>query len=418
MRAEHALRVCRAIAKATRPRSCLLLAIVMACAISCHEDPSGRPNEPSLEETIDRLVAPSLQFGSPSGLLVGLTIAGERSVQRYANAEMGYALPRRDGLFEITAITKTITAILIAQLIADSLLHLDDPIQQFLPAGVEVPECDGHPIRIRHLLSHTAGLASLLPGTVDGPYSEQQVFDYLEDLDTENSTFCEPVGDGEHVHPGERMRHSEVGYVLLGMIAERVRGRPLGDLMRERVCDPLGLGDMRAYEQMSAAQRSRAVEAYEVTGERIDFWEGTWLDGSVGLASSIDDLLAYLEACMNAGGPLADAIGMTREPLFWNYQSAGDERGIAMAWSVFRTPGRQIFIQRGWRRMTCIAYLWPEQRTGMLLLATTREHFPVIDELAAEIWNEIEGRAVIAVDCSRARAAGIALACPNGARVE
>jgi len=418
MRAHQPSHVCRLIAKAAGHWNCLLLAIVTACAVSCHDDSSGRPSEPSLEETIDRLVAPSLQFGSPSGLLVGLTIAGERSVLRYANAEMGYALPRRDGLFEITAITKTVTAILIAQMIADSLLHLDDPIQQFLPADVEVPECDGHLIRIRHLLSHTAGLASLLPGTVDGPYSEQQVFDYLENLDSESSTYCEPIGNGEHVHPGERMRHSEVGYVLLGMIVERVLGRPLGDLMRERVCDPLGLGDMRAYEQMGAAQRSRAVEAYEVTGERIDFWENTWLDGSVGLASTIDDLLAYLEACMNASGPLADAIAKTREPLFWNYQSAGDERGIAMAWSVFRTPGRQIFIQRGWRRMTCIAYLWPEQRTGMVLIATTREHFPVIDELAAEIWNEIEARAIIAADCSGTKAAGIALAGAGEATVE
>ena len=372
-------------------------AVLLALSSSCGSDPPQAPRTPTLEDTIDELVRPCLDFGSPSGLIIGLTRHGERTVLRYANAELGYEVPRRDGLFEITSLTKTFTATLLAQLIQDNLVRLDDPVDAYLPEDVEMPTCEGEPIRIRHLVTHTAGLPMLPPGSVEGSYTEQQVLDCLENLASGSTTFCEPTADGGHVPLGVRMRHSEVGYAVLGMVIERITGRPLGELLRERVCDPLGLGDTRDYGQLDDDQRTRLINAYEVDGTELDFWRTTRLDGACGLAASIDDLLQYLEACMAPDGPLGDVLSMTQEPLFWNYGLPGDSTGIGMAWSIFRSAGRQVYGQRGWRNMTCVAYFWPERKTALVLISTTRQHWPIGDALAAEIWAEIEELETVSV---------------------
>ncbi|MFH1142935.1 MAG: serine hydrolase domain-containing protein [Candidatus Eisenbacteria bacterium] len=370
----------------------IALATVPTLLSSCGSERLGPHGTPTLESAIDEIVRPFMEYGSPSGLMVGITAEGERRVLRYANAGRGFELPRRDGLFEITSITKTFTATLLAEMIQEGLLGLDDPIEAHLPGDVDVPTCEGEPIRIRHLATHTAGLSNLLPGTVEGPYTEQQIHDYLESLASGTTPFCEQDGAGGHVPPGERMSQSEVGYVVLGMIIERVAGKPLADLLRERICDPLGLSDTRGYAMLDPVKRARLVNAYEVDGTELDFWSDTWLDGAGGLAASIDDTLRYLEACMNPAGPLGDALALTQEPLFWSYERPEDSKGIGMAWSILRSPGEQICIQRGWHRMSSAAFFWPERKIGMVLVCTTREHVRLLDALAAEIWAEIEQR--------------------------
>src|SRR5437016_183757 len=60
--------------------------------------------------------------------------------------------------FEIGSVTKTMTAALLAELIARGDVTLDDPIAKLLPAGTIVPSFDGGEITIRDILTHTSGL--------------------------------------------------------------------------------------------------------------------------------------------------------------------------------------------------------------------------------------------------------------------
>jgi D-alanyl-D-alanine carboxypeptidase len=137
---------------------------------------------------------------------------------------------RADERFRIGSVTKTFVAALVLRLVEDGELGLDDSVERWLPGLVPA----GGEITVRHLLSNTAGL-----------------FDYVEDPRVLRQTQrrWKPnelvqialAHEPEHVPPGSAYSYSSTNYVLLGLIAERAGGAPLGRQLRERVFAPLGL---------------------------------------------------------------------------------------------------------------------------------------------------------------------------------
>jgi CubicO group peptidase (beta-lactamase class C family) len=150
----------------------------------------------------------------------------------WANAE--WRVPNTpDTKFRIGSITKQFTAMLILQLVEEGKLRLDGTIGEYLP---EYPAGPGRNITIHQLLTHTSGLPNytaiprFFAELSRNPYRPADflaVFDSLP-LDFE---------------PGSRWRYSNSGYFVLGVIIERVGGRPYDMALRERILDPLGLKD-------------------------------------------------------------------------------------------------------------------------------------------------------------------------------
>ncbi len=150
----------------------------------------------------------------------------------WANAE--WRAPNTpDTRFRIGSITKQFTAMLILQLVEEGKLRLDGTIGEYLP---DYPEGPGRSITIHQLLTHTSGLHNytaiprFFPDLSRDPYRPADfmaVFDSLP-LDFE---------------PGSQWRYSNSGYFVLGVIIERIGGKPYDVALRERILDPLGLKD-------------------------------------------------------------------------------------------------------------------------------------------------------------------------------
>jgi CubicO group peptidase (beta-lactamase class C family) len=162
-------------------------------------------------------------------LAIGISIDG-------ATGWTGASGLARDGItrldgsspFAIASITKTFTATLVLQLVAERRLSLHDEVAQLLP-GVAVPVG----VRVGHLLRHTSGIADLLT-----PLRDRM------NADTERiwqpSEVVASVG-APWFAPGGAWAYSNTNYVLLGMIVERVTERPFGELLHERLLRPLEL---------------------------------------------------------------------------------------------------------------------------------------------------------------------------------
>jgi serine-type D-Ala-D-Ala carboxypeptidase/endopeptidase len=71
--------------------------------------------------------------------------------------------PAPDTIFEIGSVTKVFTATVLADMVEEGLVALDDPVQRYLPAGVELP-VRGRPIMLADLATQTSGLPRLPPG--------------------------------------------------------------------------------------------------------------------------------------------------------------------------------------------------------------------------------------------------------------
>ena len=135
--------------------------------------------------------------------------------------------------FRIASVTKTFVATVVLQLASEGKLGLDDSIERWLPGLVP----NGAQITLRELLSHTSGL-----------------FNYVDDTAWQTTELGNPgrawlptellpysFSHGLLFPPGTNFAYSNTGYILLGLVIEKITGEPLGQVLRERIIDPLGL---------------------------------------------------------------------------------------------------------------------------------------------------------------------------------
>ncbi|MFN3347188.1 MAG: serine hydrolase domain-containing protein, partial [Candidatus Bipolaricaulaceae bacterium] len=141
--------------------------------------------------------------------------------------------------YGIGSITKSFTALAILQLAEEGKLSLDDPVEKFLPLKIRP---FGEPIRIWHLLTHTAGVPALAyaeaelrweQGTGGRPLALATVEDFL--------AWLNGAADWVEARPGQRWFYLNEGYILLGGIMEKLSGLAYADYVRKRILGPLGM---------------------------------------------------------------------------------------------------------------------------------------------------------------------------------
>lgn len=183
------------------------------------------------EETvaIDRAVSSALaETGVPSAQ-VAVVRGGQLVLDKaWGKASDKIPLARADLPYQIASNSKQFLAALLLMLEDDGRLSLDDKVSKWLP---EVSGADR--IAVRQLLSHTAGLQDYWPQDYDFAAMEQPV----APTDIVTRWGMKPLD----YEPGTRYQYSNTGYVVAGLIAEKVGGAPLWQQFEERIFRPLGI---------------------------------------------------------------------------------------------------------------------------------------------------------------------------------
>jgi len=172
------------------------------------------------------------------GVVVGIVHQGEVVLlEGYGHARqdpLQAVDPRRD-LFRIASISKTFTYAALMQQIEQGRLGLDDPVNMHLPTALQIPD-DGfpEPIRVHHLLNHTAGFEDLALGHlfVDDPAEVLPAADYLV---RHRPQRVRP--------PGAQAVYSNYGVALLGALVAEVADLPFEALLERDLFQALGMHD-------------------------------------------------------------------------------------------------------------------------------------------------------------------------------
>ncbi|HEV8559393.1 MAG TPA: serine hydrolase domain-containing protein [Actinophytocola sp.] len=155
-------------------------------------------------------------------------------------AELGTGRPMVSGTgrFRIASVTKPFTAVAVLRLVAGHRVALDEPIETYLPGVVrgtgEGAGIDGHDITVRQLLQHTSGLPNYT--------------NYLDRSDPLRRV--EPIelvrlalSHRPDFAPGQGWRYTNTGFIVAGMLVERLTGKDIGTAVTDLVIRPAGLRD-------------------------------------------------------------------------------------------------------------------------------------------------------------------------------
>jgi CubicO group peptidase (beta-lactamase class C family) len=180
---------------------------------------------------IDALVDAVLADHRAVGLAVAVARGDQLLVAKgYGVADVAHATPvTADTVFRIGSVTKQFTAVAILQLVERGELKLTDDVRTYVP---EFP-AKSRTVTIEHLLTHTSGIPS---------YTDAA--NWIE-LGAKRMTHAQmlalfadaPLG----FDPGTRWEYSNSNYYLLGMVIEKVTGKPYAEVIRDRVLAPAGM---------------------------------------------------------------------------------------------------------------------------------------------------------------------------------
>jgi serine-type D-Ala-D-Ala carboxypeptidase/endopeptidase len=197
--------------------------------------------------------------------------------------------PRPDTIFEVGSITKVFTATVLADMVEEGCVALDDPVQAFLPEGVELP-VRGRRITLADLATQTSGLPRLPKGLLALSLRQRRnPYAGFTEAHLQRSV----AGTRLRGSPGEKVRYSNFGFGLLGYVLARSAGQSYEELVRERICEPLGLTDTRI--SIPPEDVPRFARGHNWRSQEVPHWDLPALAGAGALRSTVADLLRFLE---------------------------------------------------------------------------------------------------------------------------
>lgn len=362
-----------------RDAPAVALALVVLCVAS--RSAAAAADEKGLaKEEVDRLAKPLVEGGWCAGLVVGVIDAdGGRHVYGYGRgAGDGSEPPDGQTVYEIGSVTKAFTGLLLAEMAERGEVKLDDPVQQYLPDGVKLPQVGDRPITLADLASHSSGLPRMpdnfAPADPNNPYADytpERMYAFLAE--------CKPARA-----PGEAAEYSNLGAGLLGHVLSLKAGKSYEELLTARVLKPLGMNDTTI--ALDEAARARLVPGHDADGNPAGNWELPTFAGAGALRSTANDMLTFVAANLAlAPNPLAKAIEESHE----KRAETGGEHGVALGWHVAR-KSKLIWHngQTGGYHSFC--GFSPDNKLGVVVLSNTATG--LVDELANLILKRMAGQ--------------------------
>jgi len=223
------------------------------------------------------------------------------SLETVGDADVAAKKPMRlDNLFWIASMTKPVTATAVLMLQDEGKLSVDDPVAKYLPELARLKTADGKPasLTLRHLLTHTSGMAEATPQESRAARNLADLIPYYAE---------KPL----QFVPGTKWQYCQSGINSLGRIVEVVSGQSFPEFLQKRLFDPLAMKDTTFYPTQE--QMARLAKSYQATGGKLEETPVAFLAGrdasahdhvpaaNGGLFSTAQDYGRFCQMLLNQG---------------------------------------------------------------------------------------------------------------------
>jgi D-alanyl-D-alanine carboxypeptidase len=298
----------------------LTAAGLLGAALTTAAAAGPRP-DPAVRASLDALVS---QEKFPAAL-ASVSKNGRTTSLAAGSSRLGRQVPvPLDGQVRAGSNTKTFTAVVVLQLVAEGLVDLDAPIEKYLPGLVRGEGIDGTKITVRQLLQHTSGLPNYTAYIGLENFAALQ-HKFFQPHDLLAAALAHPADFA----PGTKWEYSNTNYLLAGLLIERVTGRPVQEQITGRVIEKAGLRHTYWPQPGDQTIREPHPQGYagDATGAVIDATEmdPSWGGAAGQLISTPGDLAqvdrALLDGKLLPPAQLAEMRETVDAPLMpgWRY---------------------------------------------------------------------------------------------------
>jgi len=208
----------------------------------------------------------------------------------YGLASIEFNIPVSDStIFQLASVTKIFTSTIIIRLVEDGKLKLDQSVTEYIDSLPKTWDA----IKIKNLLNHTSGIKNHFQ-TKNWNSIQKDNQDKLTIRQIIQFSADEPL----MFLPGEKWSYSVTGYMILGMIAEKISGKSFQILAKEMLFKPLNMTHTQ-YGDYKAIIKNRNSLVYTFQNGPFETWNFTYgLSGTTaaGLNSSTSDLMKFFIA--------------------------------------------------------------------------------------------------------------------------
>ena len=314
---------------------------------------------PALDDAVRQRADELTRLGMHPSIVIAVIDGKDSAVYGFGSSHPGKpGKPGADTVYQIGSVTKTMTALLLADAVVEGKASLDEPVARLLP-GYALPAYDGRQITLLDLATHYSSLPRLpdnfAPKNPANPYA-----DYTETAQRQFlAAYRLPHA------PGSAFDYSNIGYAVLGTALAAQAGSSYEALLQSRITVPLG---MRSTSNTpSAGMLARLAPGHLLSGEATPAWDLNVVAPAGGVYSSARDMVAYLQAYMvKPLRPYVLAVQPQR-PL-----GAGSAAKIGLAWVLEQRQGQGYAWHSGQTGgYTSYAAFTTDGKRGVVVLTNT-----------------------------------------------
>jgi len=188
---------------------------------------------------IEKFIEEQVKADTFSGTVVVAKDGKPIFQKAYGLASKSFNAPNNiDTKFNLGSMNKMFTAVAIAQLVERGKLSFDDKVGKIIP---DFPnKAIAEKVTVHQLLTHTSGM---------GSYFNEKYFEASKDRFKKVEDYSQLyVNDPLQFEPGSKWEYSNSGFMLLGLIVEKVTGQSYFDYVRENIYKPAGMTNTDCYE--------------------------------------------------------------------------------------------------------------------------------------------------------------------------
>jgi N-acyl-D-aspartate/D-glutamate deacylase len=337
------------------------VAIVLIVCLQFGCGKSHGDNEAASQQ-VDELFAPLTVAMQPGAAVMVIRDGKILHTGHYGYADLDKAIPiTAETNFRLASVSKQFAAMAIMLLEEDGRISYDDPISLY------VPELAAYPgVTVRHLLQHTGGL----PDYYD-------LIDASGDVPT-NADAASFLGDmaSPEFAPGERYEYSNSGYDMLGPIVEAAAGMPFVDFVRERIFEPLNMGNSLVHDHTFPEIPNRAI-GYDSVADGFkpnDFDPLNGIVGSGGIYSNLQNMHRWDQSLYGEQLVSRESLATAFTP---GVNNQGESVDYGFGWRIDSTRGHKRVSHGGsWVGFRTHIARIPELHFSIVILSNRSEFSP------------------------------------------